>query len=60
MLTFQSDESRVLCRESISCIVTKILFAMPIDEVCDWDDRVKYVKWINVESEERERLVDKY
>jgi len=55
MVTFCSDAPCLVCRETISCTVTKIMFAHNIEDVCDWDDRVKYVRWVDIEPEPPEK-----
>ena len=49
MLTLVSDEPCSFSSESVGCDVTKILYAKPISQICDWDDRVKIIRWVDVE-----------
>lgn len=46
-VTFKSNEPKTLKKELFNCMLTKISFDMPINEVKDWDDRMTMVKWIN-------------
>jgi len=49
LLSLLSYEPCSFSSEHLDCIVTKILYAKPINEICDWDDRVKVITWVDVE-----------
>jgi hydrocephalus-inducing protein len=37
-----------LNKEKLLCSITKISFDRPVNEVPDWDDRLRSVKWVDV------------
>ena len=46
-VTFRSNEPRHLRKELFACLLSKIYFDQPINEVRDWDERMTLVKWVN-------------
>jgi hypothetical protein len=46
-ITFKSTEPRIVKREIYNCHLTKIHFEQSINDVKDWDDRMKQVRWVN-------------
>lgn len=46
-VTFKSTDTKILKKELFTCILNKIIFDQPINEVKDWDDRMTMVKWVN-------------
>lgn len=48
--TFKTDTPKTFEQEVIPCAVKKISFTKPLNEVADWDDRVKTVKWVDVSA----------
>jgi len=51
MVTLLSDTPCSFNNEPLGCVVTKILYGRPIAEICDWDDSVKVIRWVDGESE---------
>jgi len=49
VLSLLSDEPCNFCAERLACTVTKIMYAKPLDQICDWDDRVKVIRWVDAE-----------
>jgi len=49
LLSLLSTEPCSFNLESLGCVVTKILYAKPLNEICDWDDRVKVIRWVDAE-----------
>ena len=47
-MTFKTSKPMQLAKEKLLCSITKITFDRPINEVPDWDDRMRSVKWIDV------------
>lgn len=47
-VVFKSAKPIQLNKEKILCTITKITFDRPINEVPDWDDRMRSIKWIDV------------
>jgi len=50
MVTLTSEKPCNFSNEPLGCIVTKILFGKPVDDICDWDDRVKVIRWVDADS----------
>jgi len=50
MVTLLSEKPCSFSNEPLGCVVTKILYGKPIDEICDWDDRVKVIRWVDGDS----------
>ncbi|XP_077982980.1 hydrocephalus-inducing protein homolog isoform X2 [Glandiceps talaboti] len=48
-ITFKTDEPKTLEEIKIACKVTKITFDMSPDQITDWDDRMRVVKWVDVQ-----------
>ncbi|XP_059164892.1 hydrocephalus-inducing protein homolog isoform X11 [Physella acuta] len=46
-VTFKSKKPEVLNQVPLQCKVTKIVFDKPIEQVCDWDDKIQVVKWVD-------------
>lgn len=46
-VTFKSNEPKTIRKELNNCVLQKIAFDQPINEVKDWDDRMTMIKWIN-------------
>ena len=46
-VTFKSAESRYMQKELFNCLLNKVTFEQPINEVKDWDDRMTLIKWVN-------------
>lgn len=46
MVLFKADEPKTLVTEKLQCKTNKITFPVAIDEVADWDDSHKIVKWV--------------
>ncbi|KAG8437289.1 hypothetical protein GDO86_008117 [Hymenochirus boettgeri] len=46
-VTFTSDVALVLSKAPVKCKVSCISFALPLDQVADWDDRMRTVKWVD-------------
>ena len=51
MLSLLSHEPCSYQCEYLGCVVTKIIYSKPIDDICDWDDRIKVIRWVDVEPE---------
>ncbi|CAD5117498.1 DgyrCDS6267 [Dimorphilus gyrociliatus] len=49
-VTFKSNEPVTVEQTNISCKMTKITFDKPVNEVQDWDDRTRSVKWVDAGS----------
>lgn len=49
-LTFRSEQPIVLSAQTITCKLSTITFQLPIDQVRDWDDCHRTVKWVDVEE----------
>lgn len=47
-VTFRSGAAITLAEEVVSARVVKITFDKPADQITDWDDRIKTVKWVDV------------
>lgn len=48
VVTMKSDVPINLKKMGVKCKISKIMFALPADQVPDWDDRMRTVKWIDV------------
>lgn len=46
--TIKSDVPITLKKMGIKCKLSKITFQVPADQVPDWDDRMRTVKWVDV------------
>lgn len=47
-VTMKSDVPINLKKMGIKCKLSKIMFPLPEDQVPDWDDRMRTVKWVDV------------
>ncbi|XP_035827636.1 hydrocephalus-inducing protein [Aplysia californica] len=47
-VTFNSDSPKTFAECPIQCKVSKIVFDKPIDQICDWDDKIQVVKWVDI------------
>ncbi|XP_071959113.1 hydrocephalus-inducing protein homolog isoform X2 [Antedon mediterranea] len=47
-ITFKTNEPITLQNETINSKISKIKFDKPIDQVADWDDRLRTVKWVDI------------
>ncbi|XP_064239335.1 hydrocephalus-inducing protein homolog [Aotus nancymaae] len=48
LVTMKSDVPINLKNMQIKCKLSKIMFQVPADQVPDWDDRMRTVKWVDV------------
>ncbi|XP_057569314.1 hydrocephalus-inducing protein homolog [Hippopotamus amphibius kiboko] len=48
VVTMKSDVPINLRKMGIKCKLSKITFQLPADQVPDWDDRMRTVKWVDV------------
>ncbi|XP_039769505.1 hydrocephalus-inducing protein homolog isoform X2 [Ornithorhynchus anatinus] len=46
-LTLKSDVTTVLRKMVVKCKVSKITFQLPADQIPDWDDCMRVVKWVD-------------
>ncbi|XP_067853715.1 hydrocephalus-inducing protein homolog [Heptranchias perlo] len=46
-MTFKSDQPVTYSHHAVKCMVSKITFPVPADQVLDWDNRLTIVKWID-------------
>lgn len=47
-VTFLADAPKSMVEEVVSARIIKITFEKPADQVSDWDDRIRTVKWVDV------------
>lgn len=47
-VTFRADTTVTLSEDVVPARVVKITFNKPMDQVSDWDDRIRTVKWVDV------------
>ncbi|XP_066569678.1 hydrocephalus-inducing protein homolog [Amia ocellicauda] len=47
-VTLYSEQSVTLSSQVVKCKLCKIIFPQPVDQVPDWDDRLRTVKWVDV------------
>ncbi|XP_062860193.1 hydrocephalus-inducing protein homolog [Trichomycterus rosablanca] len=47
-VSFSSEQPVVLSAQMLKCKLCKITYPQPVDQVPDWDDRHRTVKWIDV------------
>jgi hydrocephalus-inducing protein len=47
-VTFKTDAPKTLEEQIVQSKITKILFDKPVNQVADWDDRMRTVKWVDV------------
>ncbi|KAM6223795.1 hydrocephalus-inducing protein homolog [Rhynchocyon petersi] len=48
VVTLKSDLPITLKKMRIKCKLSKIMFQLPTDQVPDWDDRMRTIKWVDV------------
>ncbi|KAB0347974.1 hypothetical protein FD754_012831 [Muntiacus muntjak] len=48
VVTMKSDVPINLKKMGVKCKISKIMFPLPADQVPDWDDRMRTVKWMDV------------
>lgn len=46
-VTLKSDVPVVLKKSQVKCKVSRIAFPHPLDQVADWDDRMRTVTWVD-------------
>ncbi len=46
-ITFKTNKPIQLTKEKLLCSITKITFDRPVNEIPDWDDRMRSIKWID-------------
>ena len=46
-VTFKTNKPTQLNKEKVLCSITKITFDRPTNEIPDWDDRMRSIKWID-------------
>ncbi|XP_069822484.1 hydrocephalus-inducing protein homolog isoform X3 [Dendropsophus ebraccatus] len=46
-VTLKSDVAVVLNKSQVMCKVSRIAFPHPLDQVADWDDRMRTVTWVD-------------
>lgn len=46
-MTLKSDVPISLKKMDVKCTLSKIVFQLPADQVPDWDDRMRTVKWVD-------------
>ncbi|XP_072135349.1 hydrocephalus-inducing protein homolog isoform X2 [Mobula birostris] len=46
-VTLKSDLPITYNSQAVKCMVSKIIFPVPVDQVPDWDNRLNVVKWID-------------
>ncbi|MCJ8733357.1 hypothetical protein PDJAM_G00222410, partial [Pangasius djambal] len=49
-VSFSSEQPIVLNAQVMKCKLCQITFQQPVDQVPDWDDRHRTVKWVDVEK----------
>uniref|UniRef100_A0A8C8TUT7 HYDIN, axonemal central pair apparatus protein n=1 Tax=Peromyscus maniculatus bairdii TaxID=230844 RepID=A0A8C8TUT7_PERMB len=47
VVTLKSDVPISLKKMDVKCTLSKIVFQLPADQVPDWDDRMRTVKWVD-------------
>nr|XP_004659621.2 hydrocephalus-inducing protein homolog [Jaculus jaculus] len=47
MVTMKSEVPVSLKKMGVKCKLSKIMFQLPTDQVPDWDDRMRTVKWVD-------------
>ncbi|CAL1528044.1 unnamed protein product, partial [Lymnaea stagnalis] len=46
-VSFNSKAPQSFSQVPIQCRILKIRFDKPIDSICDWDDKIQVVKWVD-------------
>ncbi|XP_030099412.1 hydrocephalus-inducing protein isoform X1 [Mus musculus] len=47
VVTLKSESPITLKKMCVKCKLSKIMFQLPVDQVPDWDDRMRTVKWVD-------------
>ena len=47
-ITFLASAPITLTEELVAVDIVSIVFSEPVDQVPDWDDRTKTVKWVDI------------
>ncbi|CAH7062215.1 Hydin [Phodopus roborovskii] len=47
VVTLKSEVPISLKKMTVKCLLSKIVFQLPADQVPDWDDRMRTVKWVD-------------
>ena len=47
-VTFLADAPKTMTEEVVPARIVKITFDKPTEQVSDWDDRIRTVKWVDV------------
>ncbi|MGH0129444.1 UNVERIFIED_CONTAM: hypothetical protein FKN15_002207 [Acipenser sinensis] len=47
-MTFRTETPVTLRAQLVKCKISKIAFQQPVDQVPDWDDRQRTVKWVDI------------
>ncbi|XP_056622256.1 hydrocephalus-inducing protein homolog isoform X2 [Triplophysa dalaica] len=54
-VTFCSEQPVILNAQTITCKLSSITFQQPIDQVSDWDNCHRTVKWVDVDNKSSQR-----
>ncbi|XP_030613884.1 hydrocephalus-inducing protein homolog isoform X2 [Archocentrus centrarchus] len=54
IVTFSSSEPVTLTRLPVRCKVCQVKFQQPVEEVADWDDRHKMIRWLDSSKNDSE------
>jgi hydrocephalus-inducing protein len=46
-VTFKTNKPIQLIKEKLLCSIIKITFDRPVNEIPDWDDRMRSIKWVD-------------
>eukprot|EP00063_Salmo_salar_P029727 XP_014004562.1 PREDICTED: hydrocephalus-inducing protein homolog isoform X1 [Salmo salar] len=46
-VTFCSEQPVVLIAQPMKCKLCRVVFQQPVDQVPDWDDRLRTIKWVD-------------
>lgn len=46
-VTFCSEQPLVLSAQPVKCKLCRVVFTQPIDQVPDWDDRLRTIRWVD-------------
>ncbi|XP_072551301.1 hydrocephalus-inducing protein homolog [Salminus brasiliensis] len=50
-VSLSSEQPIVLSAQAVKCKLCRITFQQPVDQVPDWDDRRRTVKWVNADKQ---------
>ncbi|XP_030621187.1 hydrocephalus-inducing protein homolog [Chanos chanos] len=50
-VTFCSEEPTVLSARAMKCKLCRIILQQPVDQVPDWDDRLRTIHWVNTSQQ---------